>query len=145
MVIGKSAKPHAFRNLNMSSLPVHYRKQTKGWINSALFKEWFHDEFVPHVKKFCLENDLSPKAILFIDNAPSHPAADELINGDIKVSTTERYFDSVAPRSGSSNHQTFLQKKILGRLLEEDEKNPTIPGKLKKINIKDVVYWSADA
>ena len=57
-VIGKSKKPRAFKNINVNSLPVHYKSQGKAWITSELFKEWFHEQFVPAVKKFSKENDL---------------------------------------------------------------------------------------
>ncbi|GFU05084.1 jerky protein homolog-like [Trichonephila clavipes] len=85
MVIGKSAKPRDFKNVNMKSLPVYYRSQKKAWMNAMLFKEWFHDQFVPAVKKFNKENDLPQRAILLIDNAPSHPGTEELSSGEIKA------------------------------------------------------------
>ncbi|GFV54804.1 jerky protein homolog-like [Trichonephila clavipes] len=85
MVIGKSAKPRAFKNVNMKSLPVYYRSQKKAWMNAMLFKEWFHDQFVPAVRKFNKENDLPQRAILLIDNAPSHPGTEELSSDEIKA------------------------------------------------------------
>ncbi|GFT72981.1 jerky protein homolog-like [Trichonephila clavipes] len=57
----------------------------KAWMNAMLFKEWFHDQFVPAVKKFNKENDLPQRAILLIDNAPSHPGTEELSSGEIKA------------------------------------------------------------
>ncbi|GFS74310.1 guanylate cyclase 32E [Trichonephila clavipes] len=54
-------------------------------MNAMLFKEWFHDQFVPAVKKFNKENDLPQRAILLIDNAPSHPGTEELSSGEIKA------------------------------------------------------------
>ncbi|GFU62213.1 uncharacterized protein TNCV_2474441 [Trichonephila clavipes] len=53
-------------------------------MNAMLFKEWFHDQFVPAVKKFN-KNDLPQRAILLIDNAPSHPGTEELSSGEIKA------------------------------------------------------------
>ena len=85
MVIGKSKKPRAFKNINVNSLPVHYKSQGKAWMTSELFKEWFHEQFVPAVKKFSKENDLQPRALLVLDNATAHPPEEELINGDIKA------------------------------------------------------------
>ncbi len=52
-------------------------------MNSAIFKEWFQVEFIPIVEKYTKENGLSRKALLFVDNAPSHP--DDLQDGDMKV------------------------------------------------------------
>lgn len=51
MLMGKSAKPRAFKHVNMKSLPVYYRNQEKVWMDRKLFKEWFHEEFVPFVIK----------------------------------------------------------------------------------------------
>jgi hypothetical protein len=50
-VIGTSRKPRAFKNLNLSSLPVYYRAQKSAWMNATLFREWFHEEFVPDVSR----------------------------------------------------------------------------------------------
>jgi hypothetical protein len=87
MVIGKPAKPRAraFKNLSLNTLPVYYRNQTKSWMDSELFKEWFDIQFVPAVKKYSNIKGLPPKALLLIDNAPSHSWESELICGDIKA------------------------------------------------------------
>ncbi|GBM28161.1 Jerky [Araneus ventricosus] len=38
-VIGKSAKPRAFKNV--THLPVQYKAQSNAWMTAALFKDWF--------------------------------------------------------------------------------------------------------
>ena len=50
--IHKSAKPRCFTGMEMSQLPVHYFSQANVWMNATIFEKWFHDFFVPHVKKF---------------------------------------------------------------------------------------------
>ena len=57
-----------------------------------LFKNWFFDNSVPEVRKFLRENDLKEKAVLLIDNAPSHPGEEELVSEGIKsqISSTKR-------------------------------------------------------
>lgn len=147
MVIGTAAKPHALKGYNMSALPVFYRKQKKGWMNGALFREWFHDQFVPKVSNFCRDNNLPVKAILFVDNAPSHPAASELISGDIKVEFLPPNTTSVLQPMDQQVLQTLkrgYRKKLLTRLVEE-QRNLTIPEKLKEVNVKNVIYWVSDA
>lgn len=147
MMIGQSAKPRALKNLNFSSLPVHYKNQKKGWMTRQLFQEWFHKQFVPAVKKFCFDNNLPPKAILFIDNAPSHPDKNMLVSGDIKVEYLPPNVTSILQpldQNVLQNVKAGYRKKLLTRLIEDDE-NSTIPEKLKKITIKDVIYWVADA
>jgi hypothetical protein len=45
-VVGTSRKPRAFKNLNLSSLPVYHRAQKSAWMDATLFREYFHEEFV---------------------------------------------------------------------------------------------------
>lgn len=69
----------------MSALPVYYRAQKSAWMNGTLFKEWFIDSFVLGVKKYLKSKNLPPRAILLLDNSPSHPSESELQEGDIKA------------------------------------------------------------
>ena len=85
-LVGKSKKPRAFKKLkNQESLPLYYTHQKKAWMNSEIFKTWFQNEFVPTVEKHLKDNNLPRKAVLLLDNAPLHPATDELSDGDIKA------------------------------------------------------------
>ena len=77
MVTGKSAKSRAFKNVNVKSLPMHYQSVKTTWMTQQLFKEWFHSEFAPAVTKNLRAKKLPVKALLLLDNAPSHPSADE--------------------------------------------------------------------
>ncbi|XP_029054068.1 tigger transposable element-derived protein 1-like [Osmia bicornis bicornis] len=38
-----------------------------------IFQNWFTEHFCPSVKRYCEFKKLEPKALLLIDNAPSHP------------------------------------------------------------------------
>jgi hypothetical protein len=84
-VIVTSRKPSAFKNLNLSSLPVYYRAQKSARMDATLFREWFHEEFVPAVSKHLKFRNLSEKALLVLDNAPSHPNESELKKENIKA------------------------------------------------------------
>ncbi|XP_071039932.1 jerky protein homolog-like [Parasteatoda tepidariorum] len=72
-VIGKSAKPRALKNITKEALPVHYPNQKSAWMNREIFKQWFSEHFVPETRKALGKKNLPCKAILFLDNAPSHP------------------------------------------------------------------------
>ncbi|GBL99753.1 Jerky -like [Araneus ventricosus] len=50
-LVRKSKKLRRFKNISKIALPVHYTHQVRAWMNSSLFLEWFHDFFVPEVKK----------------------------------------------------------------------------------------------
>lgn len=45
-------------------------------MSRVLFKEWYHDNFVPSVKDF-FKNKLPQKALILLDNAPGHPLEEE--------------------------------------------------------------------
>ncbi|XP_037823997.1 jerky protein homolog-like [Lucilia sericata] len=76
LLIGKSRSPRAFRN---KTLPVDYTHSKNAWITCTLFKTWFFNNFVPQVEEFLAQNNLPLNAILLLDNAPSHPPAEELV------------------------------------------------------------------
>lgn len=76
LVIGKSKKPRAFKNLNMNALPAIYRNQKSAWMSQEIFSEWFHKKLVPEVKAHLTEKKLPQKALLLMDNAPTHPTGE---------------------------------------------------------------------
>ena len=76
VLIGKSANPRCFKNINKDALPVKYCAQKSAWMNSSIFSDWFINIFVPSVKKYLHDKNLPVKAILLLDNAPSHPSTD---------------------------------------------------------------------
>lgn len=148
MVIGKSKNPRAFKNINVNSLPVFYRHQKKAWMTSALFKEWFHVQFIPSVKKFSEKNGLPPRALLVIDNAPSHASTEELVNGDIKaIFLPPNVTPLLQPMDQEvlQNMKCVYKKMLLRSLIENEDSSQTILQSLKKINIKDVIYWLGEA
>ncbi|GBM67706.1 Jerky -like [Araneus ventricosus] len=81
-LVGKSKKPRCFKNINKASLPLHYMHQKSACMNPSLFSEWFHDCFVPEVKKNLKKLKLK-KAILLMDNAPDHTDVETLKAGNI--------------------------------------------------------------
>ena len=85
ILIGKSANPRCFKNINKDALPVKYCAQKSAWMNSSIFSDWFINIFVPSVKKYLHDKNLPVKAILLLDNAPSHPSTDVLQSSDKSV------------------------------------------------------------
>jgi hypothetical protein len=64
-VKGTSRKPRAFKNLILSSLPVYYHAQKLAWMDATLFREWFHEEFVPSVSRHSSPETFLKKLFLF--------------------------------------------------------------------------------
>ena len=48
--------------MDMNSLPVHYYKQASAWMDTTVFKSWFLNRYVPHVKKHSRGNDIEYSA-----------------------------------------------------------------------------------
>ncbi len=82
--IHKSARPRCFRS---TTLPVSYFSQKKAWMDTAIFTKWFHEIFVPYVRKFCRENEIEYNILLLLDKTPAHPSKPTLQSSDGKVKT----------------------------------------------------------
>jgi hypothetical protein len=85
LLIGKAKKPRALKNIKVDCLPTKYCNQRSAWMDGQIFSEWIYNEFVPLTEGFLNKNKLPRKAVLLLDNAPSHPDAQELCSGDIKA------------------------------------------------------------
>ena len=67
------------------ALPVHYYKYTKAWMDVNMFESWFHNKFIPYVKKHYKDNNGVYKVLLLIGNAPAHPSEETLKSKDRKA------------------------------------------------------------
>lgn len=73
LVIGKAAKPRAFKYINANDLPVTWRWNKKAWMNSELMAEW-----LMQLDRMMIRENR--KFLLFLDNACSHPRDIQLQN-----------------------------------------------------------------
>lgn len=147
MCIGKSKKPRALKDVARNALPVFYRAQKSSWMSCELFAEWFSDQFVPKVEKFLTEKGLPKKAILLIDNAPTHPC--ELKSGDIVVRFLPPNVTSLIQPLDQGVIATFKRHYrglFLRTILQDsDMQNKNMNEALKAVNMKHVIYWCAQA
>lgn len=74
LIIEKAKKPHSFKGTEAKHLPVDYYHQKSAWMNCDIFKRWFDNNLVPKVQKYLKSKGLPEKAVLLINNAPSHPS-----------------------------------------------------------------------
>lgn len=65
IVIGKSAKPRYFKNININQINCFYRANQKAWMTEQLFKEWLY-------KLDAKMKSDNRKIILSVDNFASH-------------------------------------------------------------------------
>ncbi|XP_066260443.1 jerky protein homolog-like [Euwallacea similis] len=83
-IIGKAANPRSFKNFTCS---LDYEHSKTAWMTTYIFKKWFHHSFVPQVTRFLSNKELPIKALLLLDNAPSHLNEEELKSEDEQIVT----------------------------------------------------------
>ncbi|XP_043465305.1 jerky protein homolog-like [Leptopilina heterotoma] len=148
MCIGKSAKPRAIKHIKPEALPVYYAHQKSAWMSCDLFQKWFFNQFVPLVERFLEEKGLSRKAILLLDNAPSHPNESTLRSGNIIVKFFPPNVTSIGQPMDQGVLETFkrhYRRYLLQKILEKCTAGSTLKECLLEINMKSVIYWSAQA
>lgn len=147
VMIGKPAKPRCFKNVNMSALPLIYTNQNNAWMNREIFKNWFLNTFVPECKGYLIEKGLPSKAILTMDNASSHPSAEELECDGIRALFLPPNVTSLIQPMDQGVLEC-LKKKYRRRLLQSilhSDDNESVIDALKKVNVKDVTYWISES
>ena len=146
--VHKSLNPRCFKNLDKNDLPVEYYAQKNSWMDSSIFKAWFHEKFVPSCRKALGERGLTKRAILLLDNAPSHPDVESLCSSDGEI------FCLYLPPNTTSLIQPMDQgvletikrrykRDLLLRLLNEENEGLNIAEFRKTLNILDAVLMSA--
>ena len=111
----------------------------------------FKSEFVPKVKHHLMSLKLPVKALLVLDNAPTHPQELECEGySDIKllflppnITSLTQPMDQGVIESFKRRYRRKLLSEILGKLGNEGSTG-LIPA-LKTINMKDVIYMVAKA
>ena len=147
--IHKSANPRCFKNMDKNDLPVDYYSQKSSWMDMHIFTEWFHTKFVPRCKKEMNKRGLSQKALLLMDNAPSHP--DSLHSDDNQISChflPANTTSLIQPLDQGVLEKVKLcyKRDLLLRMLNEEDSasnSTSVEDLSKTLNIKDAVFMSA--
>ncbi|GBO15325.1 Jerky [Araneus ventricosus] len=139
-VIGKSAKPRAFKNV--THMPAQYKAQSNAWMTAALFKDWFFHHFVPEVKESFQSLGLpeDTKAILLLDNCKAHPPVDELVSGNIVATLLPlnvTFLIQPMDQGVIQNFKCFYRRSFIQGLLNSD---CDVTDFQKKFAVKDAVY-----
>lgn len=112
-----------------------------------IFKEWFYECFVPGVTKHLKERGLPIKAVLLIDNAPTHPAAESMVKGDIIL---VKYLPPNVTALLQPMDQGVLEcikcvyrRHMSGQLIDDEEHG--VVEILKTFNVKIVLYMVSES
>ena len=76
LFINRSLNPRALKNVDKSRLPVYWRANSKAWVTSSIFRDWFLNCFVPEVETYLKIKNIDFKVLLILDIAPkdlNHP------------------------------------------------------------------------
>ena len=142
MVLGTAQNPRPFKNI---VIPLSYYSSKKGWMTREVFEKWFHSEFVPSVRQFSAKNNITPSAVLLLDNAPSHHTIMQLKSDDglIKVFYLPPNCTAIL-QPMDQNLICTIKKKYRRKLIEEVLLRETIEDGLEEINLRDVVFMLKD-
>ena len=149
-VIGKANRPRCFKGVNMKLLPVCYRGQKNAWMDCNLFREWFHDCFVPSVRTSLLALGQEAKAVLVLDNCSAHPDPSELVSKDGKilakflpanVTSLVQPMDQGVIETVKRNYK----KKLLRGVIIADDQGESIIDFVKSVNMSKVVQYISES
>ncbi|KAK9759302.1 DDE superfamily endonuclease [Popillia japonica] len=119
-------------------------------MDSAIFLDWFKEEFIPSVKTFRKETNKSGKVLLISDNATTHHSVEVLndINQNFEgqilppnVTATLQPMD----QGVIVNTKRSYRKQLLHRLLLAEKEEESVILFVKKVNLKDCIYMLTDA
>ncbi|XP_048193162.1 jerky protein homolog-like [Perognathus longimembris pacificus] len=84
-VVGRAKKPRSFKSTDTVNLPVSYFSQRGAWMDLSIFRQWFDRIFVPQVREYLRSKGLQEKAVLLLDNSPTHPNENVLRSDDGQI------------------------------------------------------------
>lgn len=135
LVIGKAARPRAFKNVNIKDLPAFWKHNKKAWMTRDIMAEWL-EQFD---RKMSQQNR---KILLFLDNAASHPK--DIILKNIKIvflppNTTSvcQPLDQGVIQNFKVHYRTAIIKNLLPSINFVDSAKTLI----KTVNVLDALYF----
>lgn len=139
LVIGKAARPRAFKNVPMKDLPVIWKFNKKAWMTQDIMSEW--------LLKFDLKmRKQKRKILLFLDNAGSHPREVKLQN--IKVIFLPPNTTSMCQPLDQGiiqNFKFFYRGSILKHILSKMDQVKSASELAKSINVLEALYYMKTA
>jgi len=145
LVIGKSANPRCFKNINKGRLPVDYCANSKAWMTSLIFLDW--------LKRWDAElTQAGGKVLLFLDKCSAHPKEGFSLR-NITLKFLPQNTTSLAQPLDTGiieNLKVKYRGKIVLFILEKIEdqaldKTSSAKDISKKINVLEAITFLADS
>ncbi|XP_014260374.1 tigger transposable element-derived protein 6 [Cimex lectularius] len=138
LVIGKAAKPRCFKGVNMETVGVSWKFNSKAWMTTDIMREWLEQ----------LDNKMRAqkrKILLFLDNATSHPHLDlkniKLAFFPPNITSTSQPLD----QGVIQNFKVKYRQLILRRLICSLDQYSSAQEVVKSINVLMAVMWVKSA
>jgi len=135
LIIGKSKRPHSFKNQYIENLNLEYENNAKAWMSLDIFSKWL----LRLNELFKLQKR---KILLLLDNAPVHPINIELSNIELfyfppNVTSLIQPLDQGIINNLKSFYKKEMSKKILFEYDNEKNNNKQYLDIIKKITLYD--------
>ncbi|KAH1246141.1 CENP-B 2 [Glycine max] len=134
-IIGKYAKPHCFKNVNMNSLDCQYRANKKAWMTSVFFDEYVRSfDQMMHGRR----------VLLVVDNCPTHPRNIEGLRNVKLLFLPPNMTSKIQPCDVGiiRAFKMHYRRRFYRKILEGYEVKQSDPG---KINVLDAINLAIPA
>lgn len=143
LAIGKSKQPRCFPK--NGKLPVHYDYSKKAWMTTAIFVKWYDTIFIPEVKAHQKKINSFGDVLLLLDNAPTHPNAENLDreDGAFKVQFLPPNVTSVIQpmdQNVIASLKVRYRKHLRDQIVRDDTNDLHVSEFIKKFQLKDALY-----
>ncbi|XP_059940445.1 tigger transposable element-derived protein 1-like [Mesoplodon densirostris] len=144
LLVYHSENPKALEGYSKPNLPVIWRSNKRAWATRSIFHEWFTYFFCPAVEKYCVQNNLTNKALLIVDNAPCHPVNLSDLSDNVRVEYLhDNTADSIQPmgQGVASTFKAHYLRRTFEHILEATDGDDTaeIREFWRKYSIMDAV------
>lgn len=148
LMIGKTKKKKCFGKI--SSLPLTYKWQKNGWMDSEIFMEWYASDFISRVKTEREMTGKSGKVLLLLDCAKYHPDSDMLnvVDGNFQVMVFPQnvtVYSHPMDKHVVSKLKRMLKKQVLHKFLLAADDEDSLIAIGEKLSLKECCYMLSDA
>lgn len=135
LVIGKAARPRAFKNVVIKDLPAIWESNKKAWMTQDIMSRWLSqfDRKMGRQKR---------KVLLFLDNAASHPR--EINFQNVKIIFLPPNVTSICQPLDQGiirNFKFYYRNLILKHILSEINSGKKASEISKSINVLEALYF----